>query len=93
MENSGSSEEVKVDLIMRQTAYSREQALEYLKEFDGDYINVIKQFMGIKPKPTTIKSLNQEIYKQIRTKLDTSMKEYNAKNPISIEDVADKLGR
>jgi hypothetical protein len=37
--------------------------------------------MGIKPteKKAPIKSFNQEIYKQIRTKLDTSMSEYREK--------------
>ena len=38
--------------------------------------------MGIKPteKKAPMKSLNQEIYRQIRTKLDTSMREYREQN-------------
>jgi hypothetical protein len=37
--------------------------------------------MGVKPteKKAPVKSLNQEIYRQIRIKLDTSMDEYTAK--------------
>jgi hypothetical protein len=31
--------------------------------------------------------VNQEIYKQIRLKLDNSMREYREKNPINIEQV------
>jgi hypothetical protein len=48
--------------------------------------------MGIpEKKEVKAKSLNQEIYKQIRTKLDSSMKEYREKNPINMEQVVTNL--
>jgi len=92
MENLSLSIGQKVDIIMRQTTYTNEECLEYLTQLNGDHINVIKQFLGIKPKQSSIKSVNQEIYKQIRYKLDSSMKEYNNKNPTNMADVVDKLG-
>ena len=64
-------------IIMRQTDYSFEVAKEKLKETNYDHLKVIKSFLGIKDKnPSVVNSKNQEIYKQIRHKLDTSMREY-----------------
>jgi hypothetical protein len=67
----------KIQKILRQTDYTEEKALEKLKENDFDEINVIKSYFGIvntKPKP--VKTLNQEIYKQIRHRLDSNMRDY-----------------
>jgi hypothetical protein len=71
-----------IDIILRQTDYSKEVAMQKLELHNNNAINVIKEYMGIKPteKKTPLKSLNQEIYKQIRTKLDTSMREYREQN-------------
>ena len=70
----------KVQIILRQTDYSEEVAREKLKEANFDHILVIKSFFGItEKKALPIKSKNQEIYKQLRYKLDSSMREYNLK--------------
>jgi hypothetical protein len=70
--------ENKIQIILRQTDYSEETAREKLKEANFDHILVIKSFMGItEKKAPPIKSVNQEIYKQLRYKLDSSMREYN----------------
>jgi hypothetical protein len=70
--------ENKIQIILRQTDYSEEVAREKLKESNFDHILVIKSFMGItEKKAPPIKSVNQEIYKQLRYKLDSSMREYN----------------
>lgn len=67
-----------IEVIMRQTNYNRETAIVKLQEHNSNHITVIKEFMGIPIKKTEpVKSLNQEIYKQLRYKLDASMKEYN----------------
>lgn len=67
-----------IEVIMRQTNYNRETAIVKLQEHNNNHITVIKEFMGIPIKKTEpVKSLNQEIYKQLRYKLDASMKEYN----------------
>ena len=53
---------------------------EKLKESNFDHISVIKSFLGItEKKALPIKSKNQEIYKQLRYKLDSSMREFNSK--------------
>ena len=65
---------------MRQTDYNEDVAREKLIAHDDDPIKVIKEYMGIveKPKPAP-KSLNQEIYRQLRHRLDDSMRDFNAK--------------
>ena len=70
----------KVDMIRRQTDYDEETAKEKLIAYDNDPIKVIRAFMGItEKKAPEIKSVNQEIYKQIRYKLNDSMRDYNSK--------------
>jgi hypothetical protein len=92
MENSSEHIEDLAEIIQRQTSYSFEESIEKLKEHNNNHIDVIKEYMGIKPKEVKVKSINQEIFKQIRHKLDNSMKEYNNKNQIDLQDVIDKLG-
>jgi len=67
-----------VQMVLRQTNYSEAEAKDKLKEFNNDAILVIKSYFGIAEKkaPEKVKSVNQEIYKQFRLKLDSSMKEY-----------------
>jgi hypothetical protein len=70
----------KVQIILRQTDLSENVAREKLKEVNFDHILVIKNFLGItEKKALPIKSKNQEIYKQLRYKLDSSMREFNTK--------------
>lgn len=67
---------------MRQTNYSREIATEKLKVFEYNEIQVIKDYFGIKDTKTTdkpIKSVNQEIYKQLRNHLNTAMRDYQTR--------------
>ena len=70
----------KIQIILRQTDYTEEIALEKLKYNNYDEIKTIKSYFGIEEKkPTQIKSINQEIYKQIRSKLDSNMRDYNSR--------------
>ena len=70
----------KVQIILRQTDLSEDVAREKLREANFDHIVVIKSFLGItEKKALPIKSKNQEIYKQLRYKLDSSMREFNSK--------------
>ena len=67
----------KIEIITRQTDYSLEIAREKLIEHDGDHLQVIKSYFGItEKKAPPISSINQEIYKQLRKKLDTNMRDY-----------------
>ena len=58
--------------IMTQTNYTKEEAIDKLKLCNNDYMKVIKDYMNIpeKNKEPKVKSVNQEIFRQIRTKLD-----------------------
>jgi len=67
----------KIQIILRQTDYTEETAIEKLKENNFDELETIKDYLGItKKKSPVIKSLNQEIYKQLRNKLDLDMRDY-----------------
>ena len=68
----------KVQMILRQTDYSEEEASNKLKDHNYNHIQVIKSYLGItEKKEPPIKTVNQEIYKQIRYRLDSTMREYN----------------
>jgi hypothetical protein len=69
----------KIEIIMRQTDYNEEKAIEKLKLFDFNEMYVIRDYFGItekKEKPQEFKSVNQAIYKQIRGHLDGAMRDY-----------------
>jgi len=66
-----------VQIVMRQTDYTEEIAKEKLKEFNYDHLAVIKAYFGIaEKKAQPVKSVNQEIYKQLRYRLDSNMRNY-----------------
>lgn len=79
--------------IMSQTNYTEEIAIQKLDQFHGDFVKVLKDYMGIPEKKNAkpIKSLNQEIYKQIRTTLDKAMTDHREKNPLDIEQATQNL--
>jgi low affinity Fe/Cu permease len=72
--------EEKVQKILRQTDYTEEVAIEKLKEHGYDEIATIRAYLGItEKKAPQAKSVNQEIFRQLRHKLDSNMREYNAR--------------
>jgi hypothetical protein len=75
-----------IDMIMRQTNYSREECIEKLNN-NNNANDIIKEYLGIslQPSSTRKKSLQQEIYYQIRTQLDSSVKEFNKKQNEKLE--------
>jgi hypothetical protein len=79
-----------IKFVTSQTNYTQDEAIMHLKQNNGDYIKVIRTFMGLpeKPKLMKIKSVNQEIFKQMRLKLDETSRLYREKNPINIDEVA-----
>ena len=61
-----------IEMIMRQTMYTYDQAKDKLEENDNNYMLVIKKALGIVEKPpTSVPSINQGIYKEIRGLMDT----------------------
>lgn len=69
----------KIDIIVRQTDYDNDFALKKLIEFDYNIENVIKDYMGVKPKLEKKYTINQQIYKEIRTMMDNASLEYEKK--------------
>ena len=62
--------EERIQLVMRQTDYTQEVAREKLTAHNYDAIKCIKAYMGITEKKTpTQVSLNQQIYRELRTQL------------------------
>ena len=60
-----------IGMIQRQTNYDEFIAREKLIEMNYEPIRVIKDYLGIVEKKTPpIKSVNQEIYRQMRSQLD-----------------------
>jgi hypothetical protein len=67
----------KIQIILRQTDYTEDKAREKLQEFGYNEIAVIKDYFGItEKKAPPIKSVNQAIYKQLRSHLDGAMRDY-----------------
>lgn len=57
-----------IKLVRRQTDYDEAQAMEKLEQHNYIATHVIKEYMGvpIHKKQPEIKSMNQQIYKQLR---------------------------
>tara|TARA_Y100000816_G_C26059972_1_gene556486 strand:+ start:518 stop:895 length:378 start_codon:yes stop_codon:yes gene_type:complete len=70
-----------IQVVTRQTTLSYDEAKELLENNNYDYMKVIKESIGIKNKKEVdeAKSVNQEIYKQIRGLMDDSSKTYRMK--------------
>ena len=58
-----------LNTIVTQTDYTKEIALEKLKYFNYDFMSVIRDYLGTNNKKDKPKSLNQQIYKEIRNHL------------------------
>ena len=83
-----------VQLVIRQTNYTEEEARNKLKLYNSDYLRVLKEYMGIPDKKDIkVKSVNQEIFKQFRNNLDSSMREYREQNPVNIHHVIDNFNQ
>ena len=55
-----------VDILMRQTTYTKEEAIQSLKENNNNIEKCIELFLEIKPKKQAEMSINQKIFKNIR---------------------------
>ena len=64
-DSESSESESLINIIMRQTTYTREESIKYLNEF-GTVEKCIKHYLGIKPKEEPQISTNQKIFKSIR---------------------------
>jgi hypothetical protein len=66
------------EIILRQTDYTKDEAREKLQEYNYDHLKVIRDYLGVTEKKelSKTKSINQEIYTQLRHKLDNDMQNY-----------------
>lgn len=74
-----------ISLVTRQTDYSRVTAIQKLQEYDGNYLNVIRNYMKPEPKSvdsTTSKTTNQRIMTEIRHFMDSVNKGYEERKTI-----------
>ena len=69
------------DVVMRQTEYTEEQASQKLQEFNFDVMAVVRDYMGINTKKVEgpVKSINQQIYGEIRNMMDDASSKYRKK--------------
>ena len=63
--NNDCDSEINIQMLMRQTTYTREESIHLLNEL-GTVENCIKHYLGIKPKEEPFLSTNQKIFKSIR---------------------------
>jgi hypothetical protein len=72
--SSTTREKEVINLIIRQTDYTEEEASLKLKQWNNNYINVIKEYLNPdfneKPKETKTKTLNQQMMGEIRNFMD-----------------------
>ena len=72
-----------INMIMRQTDYTKEISEQKLKEHNNDIMSVMREYMGpskISSKPASSKfSVNQQIFKEIRGMMDDASKTYQNK--------------
>lgn len=69
-----------IQKVKRQTTLEEDEIKSQLQENNYDYMKVIKNHFSVsEKKEEKIVSVNQEIYKQIRRKMDNIMKDYNEK--------------
>lgn len=83
-----------IEVVMRQTTYTREEAIEKLKKFKGEPVDVIREFMGIEVKTkNTSSTTNQMIFSEIRNFMDDVNKGYNQRKQRSerINEIRQKM--
>jgi hypothetical protein len=64
------------EIIMRQTDYDSKTAKTKVNEFEGDIEAIVREFMNPPAKKEQKKSVNQEIYGQIRGLMDDAAKNF-----------------
>ncbi len=76
-----------INMIMRQTDYTRETAQQKLQEHNNNMISVIREYMAppvsasinASASGITKTSVNQQIYKEIRGLMDDAARNYENK--------------
>ena len=77
-----------INLVVRQTNYSREEAIEKLEKWNNNHLNVIKEYLNPnfnKKKETKKLSTNQKIIKGIRNYMDDVAIQYQKRKRMKEE--------
>ena len=82
--------EAKLRILSSQTTYTREEASALLEQYGGDVDAVLRVAMGLPPVAKkdalgSVKSVNQAIFRQIRTALNQSAAQYRQQHPVDIQ--------
>ena len=67
----------KVVTVCRQTNYTSEVALQKLEQHNNDVMSVIKDYLGTSRPSKKPKSLNQQIYTELRGFMDDIQTQYD----------------
>ena len=65
-----------VNMICRQTDYTQDEAREKLEKNNYNYQLVLNEYFGIKESPKKEKTINQQIYGEIRNLMDTGARNF-----------------
>jgi len=72
-----------VELVVRQTDYNQEKAKSELERYDYNYLNLLKDYMGVKDKTENVcVTSNQERYRLIRETMDNVEENYLKKKEL-----------
>lgn len=83
MSNEIDKQRLLIEMVMRQTEYTYEESEEKLVEYNNNYVNVIRDYMGTgETEEKKVTSINQHVYKEIRGLMDTAAGRYRRKQEI-----------
>jgi hypothetical protein len=73
-----------IEMVTRQTTYTYEEAKSKVIEHNFDFTKVVREYMGItKKEEINTKSVNQQIYTEIRDLMDTAASSYRYKQELN----------
>ena len=76
-----------VELVCRQTKYTKEEASTKLEKTGYDYMQVLRMYLGVSTEqPAPSLSLNQSIFKEFRNFLDKEAHAYQERLRLTQED-------
>ena len=83
-ENQKSMIHKMIEMVTRQTTYTYEEAKSKVIEHNFDFTKVVREYMGITEKEEiNTKSVNQQIYTEIRDLMDTAASSYRYKQELN----------
>merc|ERR1712054_572256 len=95
MEPINHKQKLLIEMVVRQTNYSFDEAKSKLEKYDNNYMRVIKEALGINEtiQSNKVETTNQVIYKEIRNFMDNASNNYrkNKEMEEKKEEIIEKL--